>query len=318
MGLHRWMGGVLGWLVVAGMAWAADTERNPKPNPNGLPMVLERIHNHAQKDEWKDAGWSDATIEKWLENAVAAVGTAAGKADLKLPIKFSDVQALDPKARRGRLVGGGGLIVGTNVEVAHLQRTIILADGNAEVSFADNCIIVARGVVSVPHCNNSLIVSGTLVEIAHDGNGIRNPAGGSVVLCRGGVDISHATGTMIVAHEGASVSHAHSATFLGGEPQTSHRDAACQVVKLPPDFPVEPRLAHAWEKKIAMLGAVKPKGIVFRFEGKRYVAELNSPIVNESGEKVAALEGWQVTFVGDEMAALSDGRVDIPFRLPQD
>jgi hypothetical protein len=171
--------------------------------------------------------------------------------------------------------------------------------------------------VSVAHCNNSLIVSGTLVEISHDGNGIRNPAGGSVVLCRGRVDVGHATGTLIVAHEGTTVSHAHSATFVGGEPQTSSRDAACKVVKLPVRFPVEPRSAHALERKIEILGAVTPKGILFRFAGKRYAADLNSPIVDESGEKVPALEGWRVTFVGDEGAALSDGRVDIPFRLPR-
>jgi hypothetical protein len=63
---------------------------------------------------------------------------------------------------------------------------------------------------------------------------------------------------------------------------------------------------------------VNPKGIVFRWEGKCYVADVNAPIVDESGEPVASLKGWKLTLVGDGIAAFSDGSVDVPFRLPPD
>ena len=53
-------------------------------------------------------------------------------------------------------------------------------------------------------------------------------------------------------------------------------------------------------------------------DGKRYVADLNKPIVDEAGNAVASLDRWKATFVGDETAVLSNGRVDVPFRLPSD
>jgi len=308
---------LVGWTVLAsGIALAADKERNPKPDPNALEMVLARIRGHAAKNDWQADGWSDATIETWLETTTAVLATASGQPNYKLPVKFADVRAVDPKNIR-LAIQGGGLIVGSNVKITHANRHLILADGNADVSFADNCVIVARGVVSIAHCNNSLIVAGSAVEISHDGNGIRGAGAGSMVLCRGWVDISHCQGTCVLAHEGITVSHARGATFFGPEPKTSSRDAACQVVKLPMGFPVEPRPEDPLEKKLEILGAVKPKGIVFRFDGKRYTADLNQPIVDESGMIVAALTGWKVSFVGDELAVISNGQVDVPFRLPE-
>lgn len=303
-----------GSLLAAGNLLAADKERNPRPDPNSLAMVLERIRTHAGKDEWRKEGWSDPTLEKWLESTIAALGAMNGKGDYKLPIKLADVRAVDPKFPRG-IREGGFLLVGSNVNVTHANRYIVLADGSADISYAENCVIVARGVVSIAHCSNSVIVSGTAVEISHE-NGIRAMGPGSMVLCRGRVDIGHSHGTFILAHEGASVSHAHATTFFGPEPTTSHRDGDCKVIKLPIGFPVEPRVTDPFEKKIEILGAVKPKGVVFRFDGKRYVADLNQPIMDEGGIAVAGLAGWKVTFVGDEMAALSNGQVDVPFQLP--
>jgi hypothetical protein len=316
------------WVLVFGLfaiclvsSEAADTDRNPKPDPNGLPMILERIRGHAEKDEWKAGAWTDATIEKWLENAAGLATTAAGRKDYKLPVKFEGARPLAAGVR-STLGQSPKLTVGKNVELSHAQNVIVLADGNADVSFADNCIIVARGVVSVGHCNNSLIVSGTAIEISHDGNLGRGERAGSVVLCRGSVDIAHANGTCIVAHEGSTISHASGVALVGGPTAPPRErgipgDTPNASAKLPPGFPVEPRMPHSMEKKVAVLGAVQPKGIIFRFAGKRYVADLHQPIVNESGEKVAELEKWQLAHVGDEIAVLSDGDVDVPFRLPR-
>ena len=317
MSLRSWLVAAVGWIVLAGnAAFAVDTERDARPDPNGLPMLLERIHHLAQSGDWKADGWSDPALEKWLEGAAKTIAAAAGRADYELPVKFADVR---PAGGAGRIAAlrGGVLVVGTNVEVAHARGMIVLADGAADVGFADSCIIVARGPAQVAHASNSLIVSGTLVDIAHDGNALGERIG-SIVLTRGRADISHAKGTCILAHEGVEVSHANGVTFFGTEPKSSHRDGACKVLKVPPSFHVEPRSEHALERKIEVLGSVKPKGLVFRFEGKRYMASLNEPIANEAGEKVPGLEAWRVTFVGDESAAVSNGVVDVPFRLPRE
>jgi hypothetical protein len=297
-------------------ALAVDVERNPKANPNGLHMVLGRIHAHAKSNEWQAENWSDPVIEKWLENAAVLLSEAAGKEAGKLPVKFADVRPV-AAAGGGRFLRGGHLIVGRDVEVNHASKSIIFADGNAEIGFAESCIIVARGVVSIAHCNNSVVVSGTFIEISHDGNIPRDVAGGSTVLCRGRTDISHCAGTLVLAQEGATVSHARGTTFFGLEPKTSSRDPACKVVKTPPDFLLEPRAEDPLEKKIEALGSVRPKGLVFRFDGKRYAADVGQAIVDESGAPVEALADWRVTFVGHEAAAFSNGEVDVPFLLPK-
>jgi hypothetical protein len=162
-----------------------------------------------------------------------------------------------------------------------------------------------------------VVVSGTLVEISHDGNGLGGMRSGSVVLSRGPVDIAHATGTMLFAHDGATISHAHGATFIDTFVQTGGGREGCKEAKLPAEVRLEPRTKHELESKIAVIGAVKPKGIVFRFEKKRYVAELNAPIGDEAEQPVAALKDWQLVLVGDSWAVMTDGAVDLPLRLPE-
>lgn len=301
--------------IVCGSIAAADRERNSRPDANSLSAILERIRGHAAGRAWQVEGWSDATIEQWLLTTTTAVTTAAGQPGYQLPVKFAEVQAADPAGRRLPL-DGGHLVVGSDLKLAHVHRSIILADGNAELSFADSCVVVARGAVSIAHASNCLVIAGAAVEISHDGNGLPGPGAGSIVLSRGWIDVGHAKGTCLVAHEGAIVSHANGVIFVGPEPKTSHRDAACKVVKLPLAFPMEPRPADALEGKLKVVGTVRPKGLVFHFDGKRYVADVHKPITDEAGAAVAALAAWKVTFVGDETAVFSNGQVDAPFRLP--
>ena len=65
---------------------------------------------HASNDNWKQPGFRDETIEKWLDNTVAMVAKAAEFPELKLPVRLADVK---PAAAPGRRVLESALFIGT-------------------------------------------------------------------------------------------------------------------------------------------------------------------------------------------------------------
>ncbi len=95
-----------------------------------------------------------------------------------------------------------------------------------------------------------------------------------------------------------------------------------------PDLPLERLSNHALAARIEVLGVVKteatpragfvampggemqPTGIVFRYGGRRYVADLGQPIVDEAGAAIEPLQGWMLTFATDKFAVLSRGGSD--------
>jgi hypothetical protein len=52
-------------------------------------------------------------------------------------------------------------------------------------------------------------------------------------------------------------------------------------------------------------------GIVFRHGGRRYVAALDQPILDEAGQPVEALRDWQVTLITERVAVFSNATRDI-------
>ena len=49
---------------------------------------------------------------------------------------------------------------------------------------------------------------------------------------------------------------------------------------------------------------------VLELPGRRYVADLGQPIVDEAGAAVEPLQGWKLTFATDKFAILSRDRSD--------
>ena len=63
--------------LVTGIALATlapvrgEVPRNPLLEGDTLQEVLDRIHEHAKDEAWRQGGWKDTTIEKWLDQLVA-------------------------------------------------------------------------------------------------------------------------------------------------------------------------------------------------------------------------------------------------------
>jgi hypothetical protein len=69
--------------------------------------------------------------------------------------------------------------------------------------------------------------------------------------------------------------------------------------------------AHPLAKRIEIVGTLKPKGAVFRIDDKRYVAEVGKAIDDESGQPVAALEGWKLMHIGERVAVFTKRSADL-------
>ena len=75
----------------------AEIPREPPPgHENTLQAVLDRIHEHAKDEAWRQGGWQDEKIEKWLDKLVGAIAKGADLPDLKLPVRQAELQPADP------------------------------------------------------------------------------------------------------------------------------------------------------------------------------------------------------------------------------
>src|SRR5262245_33678958 len=122
-----------------------------------LQDILDRIHQHAATDAWRQQGWKEEAIEAWLDGATAAIRKAAQRPNLKLPVRIADVAPTDftTEAAADRVI-----VVGNNITLSrrNLRNSIVLADGNVEVGNIDHCVVIARGVVTAKQSTESVIV----------------------------------------------------------------------------------------------------------------------------------------------------------------
>src|SRR5215213_9135526 len=121
---------------VAAFAFCAVTSRAEIPRAglpqNTLQSVLDRIHDHATNDAWKQPGFQDEAVEKWLDKIVGSVAKAAEFPELTLPVRFSEMKAAAPAVGRQIL---SALVIGRDLDFkdASLKKSIILADGSVTV-----------------------------------------------------------------------------------------------------------------------------------------------------------------------------------------
>jgi hypothetical protein len=323
---------VVCWLLATGGLARGEIPREPPAQGDTLHAVLDRIHEYAQDEKWRQGGWQDEKIEAWLDKLVAAVARAAELPELKLPVRQADVQPSDP-ARLA--IQPGSLLIGKDFKrILGARNSLILADGHLEVGIPRDSVIVARGVVSVSGARNCVIVSGTYITSTHDGD----PGGGSgsLLVSRGWMDVQSAHGSILLAGEGLTTQRSEGSLFVNrpvpGALDRFPRHNGSKSIKAP-DLPLEPLPVHPLAAKIKLLGMIQGHvemlggipssrtppiaGAVFRLADRRYVADLNEPIVSEAGQAVEELQDWQLTFATDRMAVFGKGEAQAVVRLPE-
>lgn len=308
--------------------------------PGKLQGVLDRIHQHAAGEDWRQAGWRDEQIERWLDHAVGLIAKAAEYPDLKLPVRLTEMKA-DVKAAEltpGSTVSGA-LIVGKNIDLTGvtLENSVVLADGNVELTSPRGCVVVARGAIRVHTFSQyCVLVSGVYVNVlAADGSPQDTASNGSVILSRGWADVQSAFGSLIFAPEGIVLELSRDASFINaalvGLDRSGNRSLRVRGLPIEdlPEAPftkpprvvglVRPDAVHVDLRQRAMNPnpepVKQPTGVVLRFADRRYFASFGQPILDQDGKPVEALRGWQVAFADDHLAILSSATADVPIRL---
>jgi len=334
---HLLIGFVAACAILAANYVLAEVPRKDPAPGDTLQAVLDRIRNHASDDTWKEPGWKDEAIEAWLDKLIGSVAKAAEMPDLKLPVRMAGLTAGDqPMAR----LLSGALIVGKDVDLKTrlTQNCMIFADGNIEVQGADGCVLVSRGTITVHGISQrSVLVAGTLAKLRMDGRPGTNDAG-SLIVSRGWVDVgSSVYGTIFAAHEGINAGRFQGAVFVNAavplarfvDPRGGNGSRSITVN----DLPLEHLPVHRLSEKITLLGILHgereegprfgglpgrmgcgPTGIVFRFDGRKYVAEIGQAIVDEAGNPVPSLRAWKVIQVRESLAILSGADADMIVR----
>lgn len=333
--------------LLAGATARAEIPRILPPKQDTLQAVLERIQTHASTDAWKQGGFQDEAIEKWLDKLVGSIAKGANLPELKLPVRQADVVPVDPLQR---ITAPRALIIGKDVKLGmtFLKNSLVLADGKVSIENAQECVIVARGPVTVKHSQGCVIVSGVHISVPMFDGVPNDTKGGSLLVSRGRVDVKMAYGSKIVSPSGFDQTPGllQRNIVLINTPTkpldpamaalVARNGAPAEVVKIP-NLPLELLPEYGVSNKITLLGAVHAQrqiqigfgpvvrnrteigavGAVIRFQGKRYVADLDQPIVDEAGEIVAGLRGWVLTFVDDKSGIFSSQDADAVVRAEE-
>jgi hypothetical protein len=219
------------------------------------------------------------------------------------------------------------IIAQGNANVGFANNSVILVDGNAKVAFATNSVIVARGAVYIAHGSGNVVVAGHYIHVSHDGNrmGREQPKTPSVLLSGGVVDVSFAKGTVCSAPHLVRISHADGVRFINSPKieagqergQNPPRIDKAEMTAAPPAKP------NPLDGKLKVAQVQRPndagKGgmVVLEKDGVEWIVRPGAAINDAVGKPIAGLEGWTVTFIGDDFALFSNEREDAAFLVPK-
>jgi hypothetical protein len=326
------------------MAWSfafllgvasADVPRDLLRQDDSLQAVLDRIHRYAGSDAWQKDGISDDKTEAWLAGLVGKLAKAAAFPELKVPVQLAEVKTQAP-AQAAALQSA--LLVGKDLDLkaVRLSNCIVLSDGNVELGRAYGCVIIARRTITVRQSSQyCVLAAGLNVTVSGYDGQPGSTENGSVILSRGWVTIAGSYGSIIAAREGVTVSRPHGTLFVNTEvpkQRVSNSAVPSKSIQVA-DLSLERIPEHPLANRVEISGVVTlpdeasplrltllrqwqdPTGVVFRFQGRRYVAGLQKPLVDESGEEVQGLKGWKLSHVDEKIAVFSTDEADAVLRI---
>lgn len=332
-------------LCFSATSWLVAEEPAPAGKLETLPAILGRIHEHAATKSWRKEGWQDEQIETWLEQVVGKIAVAAKLPELKLPVRFADVKPSEgttPPSRKNTLLVGKSF----NLRPITVSRCIVLADGNVMADRLENCIVIARGAISAGSTESSILIAGAYVRSTTDGQPIALGKG-SLFATPGWAHVDTINGSVVYAGEGITTgSRAEGGVFinttlLGNELITSSILRRPRSVKVR-ELPFGELVNHALHDHLTILGVIypeaidppdrfsavaifnrdktpkpRPTGVVLRFEGRRYVVNIGTTIVDQAKKPVPLLAGWKLSYLNDKIVIFSKGDADAILRVDE-
>lgn len=232
-------------------------------------------------------------------------------------------------------VTGCVILADGDVDVAIARNSVIVARGIVTIhGISAACVIAAGTLVKVGDFdgqpanpgNGSIIVSRGWADLGRR-------ASGTIVAAHEGIVTGDTTGAIFInapVPQPPVPPAGGRGGFVGG---FGRRDTASRSIKVP-DLPLEALRIHPLGEKLKVLGVLygdaptastprgaprpppttisalnrgglEPTTIIFQFEGRRYFADVGRPILDEAGDPVAALQGWKLIWLANQLAILS-------------
>jgi hypothetical protein len=269
---------------------------------------------------------------------------------LKLPVRLANVQGSAQPDQRGYLRGSLTVCKDFNPQGLAVMDSVILVDGNATISHVENSVVIARGTIKIESgSGNCVLVAGIGFKGGERDGGGRSGLG-SVVVARGWAELaSSADGTIVAANAGVShpdnlgLSRLTNSIFINAPvPQVGlrgrgfggvARDNGNRSVRVA-NLPLEELPVHPLAAKFKVLGVLhtvvkvqpgvlaprsmtgpRPTAIVVQYEGRRYIADLDQPVVDEAGQPQPALAGYRLTTIATPYAVFSKPDADLVLRV---
>lgn len=326
--------GLAVWLI-AGSITAAPLPDPKRPGAEAketaFEQVMERVRVVATGQEWRKADFKDAVLETALAKLLTQINSATGRSDIALPVRFGEVQppADVPAAAQAvptLFVRPGTLIaVQDGARISSVRKSILLVDGSVRVTIAEESIILARGAVEVSSCRHCLILGGQQIHSNLESAGIILAVGGvarapqaqpvqlpNVLLSGGVVTASTLRGAIVCGASVVRANRADGTTFLNSpriqipiEMNTKH------LARVPLEVPSARKSALDGRLKITELAKGERAGsrpfVVIDQAGDERVLRPGARIIDRHGEPIGALEGWTLSFVGEQAALFRRG-----------
>ena len=276
--------------------------------------MMKEIHSTRINGDWKQAGWQSQPLQRELTSVVDQIRKMTNDNSVTLPVRFGDVKPNGGMPTRGV----SELIVGTDVDVVSMNKSIILADGNVRISFAVNCVIVARGAVTVSGGHGNVILAGQAVHVSHDGKaGPDRQSKGSLILANVWLDVSHSSNGGMFSAPDLDIGFANATTIINPQRLSiSHKKKYAEVTDK--NLRVFPPASNP------LKNALKLNGLQYKddwnlsratftdADGQQLVVGIGSDF-SVNGRPRPELAVWRVTMISSEFVILSNGTREVCF-----
>jgi hypothetical protein len=275
--------------------------------------ILESVHRAAE--QWRKPDWKDPLLETAVIRLVEQVREGTGRANVRLPAAFDQVERRD-----GRDLGTfaeGGFYALTGGSITRVNRSILLIDGSLRISFAEDCLIIARGAVEISHGRRNVVLAGQYIRCGFDGD--PRTGGGSLLMSGSALHVSHCNGSVCFAPH-MRISHATETVFLNSPKMDVSHEQGCSVMNA--KLPAAPReKPNPLAGKLKIRQIVKPDDsnegamVILQTNGVELVLRPGAAISDNQGKPIPELAGWTLSVVADGLALFTKGREDACFHI---
>ncbi len=188
-----------------------------------LQSVMDGVRRACESDRWRRDDWRDYHLEFALDELIDRVGSATGRTDLVLPVRFGAL----PAGSAEKNPEGIRMATPPGIEIDRATRCVLLADGDLTLSYATDCLILATGKVTIHHGEGNAILAGDDINDSFsEGNGAFQP---SLLISGTRIEMRHCSNLICSAPKGVGGRFVKDAAILNSPVSRLEHQSGCAV-----------------------------------------------------------------------------------------